>query len=164
MFTESIDKAHAIRKGTKPFQLLSFLVVLVPVLTIHPAKAHAQIVGDLQVTVPFQFYAGNAKLPAGKYVVHMLDNADLKVMEISSADRSTAALFEVEDAEANSAPRKSELIFNKYGNRYFLTGIFDEGNPDGSRVPESQYEKRVGQAAEEAQAHVPAYHLKQQGN
>jgi hypothetical protein len=164
MFTESIDKAHAIHKGTKPFQLLSFFIALVSVLTIHPAKAHAQIVGELQVTVPFQFYAGNAKLPAGKYVVHMLDNSDLKVMEISSADSSTAALFEVQDAEANSAPRESELIFNKYGNRYFLAKIFDEGNPDGSSVPESQYEKRVSQAAEEAQAHVPAYHQGQRGN
>jgi hypothetical protein len=164
MFSESIDNAHAIHKGTKPFQLLSFFIVAVCVLTIHPAKAHAQIVGDLQVSIPFQFYAGNAKLPAGKYVVRVLDTSDLKVMEISSADRSTAALFEVQDVEANSAPRKSELIFNKYGNRYFLTEIFDEGNPDGSRVPESQYEKRVGQAAEEAQAHVPAYHHGPHGN
>jgi hypothetical protein len=158
MFTESLDTAHRIHKGTKPFQLLSFFIVLVFVPTIHPANAAAQIVGDLQVSIPFQFYAGNAKLPAGKYVVRVLDNSDLKVMEISSADRSTAALFEVQDVEANSAPRKSELIFNKYGNRYFLTEIFDEGNPDGSRVPESQYKKRVGQAAEEAQTHVPAYH------
>jgi hypothetical protein len=155
MFTKSIDNTHAIHKGTKPFQLLLFFTVLVCVLTIHPAKAHGQIIGDLQVSIPFQFYAGNAKLPVGKYVVPLLDNSDSKVMEISSADRSTAALFEVQDVEANSAPSKSELIFNKYGNRYFLTEIFDEGNPDGSRVPESQYEKRVGQAAEEAQAHVP---------
>ena len=84
-------------------------------------------------------------------------------MEISTADGSTSALFEVEDAEANSAPAKSELIFNKYGNRYFLAKIFDEANPDGSRVPESPYEKKVSQAASEAQQHVPAQHQGQQG-
>lgn len=65
-------------------------------------------------------------------------------------------VFQVEDAEANSAPSKSELIFDKYGDRYFLARVFDEGNPDGSKVPESQYEKRVSQAATEAQEHVPA--------
>lgn len=65
-------------------------------------------------------------------------------------------MFQVEDAEANSAPSKSELIFDKYGDRYFLARVFDEGNPDGSKVPESQYEKRVSQAATEAQEHVPA--------
>ena len=163
MFTESIDKAQGTHNAIKPFQLLSFFIALVFALSIHPAKAHAQIIGELEVNVPFQFYAGNAKLPAGKYVLHMMDNSDLKIMEISNADGSTSALFEVEDAQSNSEPRKSELIFNKYGNRYFLARIFDEGNPDGSKVPESQYEKRVGQAADEAQQHVPAYHHGHQG-
>ena len=166
MFTESIDKAQGTHNTTKPFQLLSFFIVLAFALSIHPAKAHAQIIGELEVNVPFQFYAGNVKLPAGKYVLHMMDNSDLKIMEISNADGSTSALFEVEDAESNSEPRKSELIFDKYGNRHFLARIFDEGNPDGSKVPESQYEKRVGQATEEAQAqeHVPAYLHRQQEN
>jgi hypothetical protein len=163
MFTESTDKTHAIRKSAKLCQLLSFLI-LICALTIHPAKAHAQIIGELEVNVPFQFYAGNAKLPAGKYILHMLDNSDLEFMEISTANGSTSALFQVEDAEANSAPSKSELIFDKYGDRYFLARVFDEGNPDGSKVPESQYEKRVSQAATEAQEHVPAYHKGQQAN
>ena len=161
MFIESIAKA---RTGAKHFQLLSFFIAVLFALSLHPAKAHAQIIGELEVNVPFQFYAGNAKFPAGKYVLHMLDNSDLRIMEISTADGSASALFEVEDAEANSAPPKSELIFNKYGNRYFLARIFDEGNPDGSRVPQSQYEKRVSQATEEAQAHVPATHHRQQQN
>jgi hypothetical protein len=133
-------------------------IALVFTLTIYPTKAHAQIIGDLDVTIPFQFHAGDAKLPAGKYTIHTVDNSDLRLMEISSADGSTSALFEVRDAEANSAPAKSELIFNKYGNRYFLAKLFDEGNPNGSAVNESRYEKKVGQAATEAQAHVPAHH------
>ena len=116
MSTEFIDKAHASHKITKPLPLLSFLIALAFALTIHPAKAHAQIIGELEADIPFQFYAGNAKLPAGNYVVHMLDTSDLKVMEIRAADGSTSALFEVDNAEANAAPRKSELIFNKYGN------------------------------------------------
>ena len=171
MFTESIDNAHASHhstshNSTKWHQLLSFFIGLVCALTIHPAKVHAQIIGELEVNIPFQFYAGSTKLPAGNYVVHMLDNStsDLKIMEISSANGSTSALFEVEDTEANPAPRKSELIFNKYGNRYFLAKVFDEGNQDGSRVPQSQYEKRVSQAAAEAQQHVPAHRRGQQGS
>jgi hypothetical protein len=163
MFTESIDKAQASHKNTKLFQLLSFFIALVFALSIHPAKAHAQIIGELEVDIPFQFYAGNAKLPAGKYILHMLDNSDLRTMEISTADGSTSALFEVEGAEANSVPPKSELIFNKYGNRYFLARVFDEGNPDGSKVPKSPYEKRVSLAATETQEHLPAYHQGPQG-
>jgi hypothetical protein len=84
-------------------------------------------------------------------------------MEISRPDGSVAALFQVHSAEANSTPRKSELIFNKYGNRYFLNKLFDEGEPSGSQVVESNYEKRVGQANAEAQEHVPAHHPAQPG-
>ncbi len=160
MFIESIYKARASRKGTRLHQSLLFCIALVLALTIYPAKAHAQIVGDLEVNIPFQFHAGHTKLPAGKYVIHVLDDSDLTVMEISSADGSTSALFEVQRAEANPTPAKSELIFNKYGNRYFLAKLFDEDNPEGSRVVESRYEKRVGKATLEAQEHVPAYHQK----
>ncbi len=164
MFIETIDKAHASHKGTRVRYLLSLLIAMVFALTIYPTKAHAQIIGDLEVNIPFQFHAGNTKLPAGKYRIHMLDDSDLTVMEISSADGSTTALFEVQDAEANATPAKSELIFNKYGNRYFLAKLFDEGNPSGSQVVESRYEKRISQAASEPQAHVPAHHRGQQGN
>lgn len=155
MFIETIDKAYASHKGTRGHQLLPLFIALVFALTIYPTKAQAQIVGDLEANIPFQFHAGDAKLPPGKYVIHKLD-PDL--MEISRADGSTSALFEVRAAEANSTPPKSELIFNKYGHRYFLEKLFDEGNPNGSEVVESRYEKRIGQAAAEGQEHVPAHH------
>jgi hypothetical protein len=164
MFIESIDRTQASHKGTRLRQLLLSFIALFFALTIYPAKAHAQIVGDLEVNIPFQFHAGDAKLPPGKYVIHMLDESDLRFMEISSADRSTSVLFQVEGAAANSAPARSELIFNKYGENYFLAKLFDEGNPSGSEVPKSRYEKRISQQAVEAQTHVPAKHRGQQGN
>jgi len=164
MFIEAIDKAHASHKGTRRHQLLSLFIALVFTLTIYPTKADAQIVGDLEVNIPFQFHAGNAKLPAGKYVIRMLDDSNLTVMEISSADGSTSALFEVQEAKANSTPAKGELIFNRYGDNYFLAKLFDEGNPSGSEVVKSGYEKRLRQEAMEAQEHVPARHRGQQGN
>src|SRR6266478_4321677 len=163
MFTGIIQKTEANKSRSSVQRLLSLLVLSVFALTIFAGKAHAQIVGDLDVDIPFQFHAGNTKLPAGKYRIHMLDNTDLTVMEITSADGSTSALFQVQESDANAAPAKSELIFNKYGNRYFLTKLFDEGNPSGSRVVESRYEKQMSKAAADAQEHVPAHHRTQQG-
>jgi hypothetical protein len=46
--------------------------------------------------IPFQFRAGNVKFPPGKYVIRMLDDSDLTVMEITRGNRSTSALFEVQ--------------------------------------------------------------------
>ena len=139
-------------------QLLALFIALIVALTMYPTRAQAQIIGDLEVSIPFQFHAGSTKLPPGKYVIHMLDNSNLTVMEISSVDGTTSALFDVESEEANSGPAKNELIFNKYGNRYFLSKLFDQENPNGSKVVESRYEKRIGQATAETQEHVPARH------
>jgi len=160
----AINGGGASREEISLHHLLSFFIALVFALMLYPAKVHAQIIGKLAVSIPFQFHAGNAKLPPGNYIIHMLDDSDLKVMEITSADGSTSALFEVQNAEANSTPGKSELIFNKYGNRYFLAKVFDEGNPSGSAVAKSSYEKRVGQATKEAEAHIQAHRGGQQGN
>jgi len=164
MFLKTINKVHASSMPTRGRQLLSLLIALILALVIYPGRAHAQLVGDLHVDIPFQFHAGNAKLPPGKYIIHVLDDSDLTVMEISSADGFTSALFQVQEAEANTSPAKSELIFNKYGNRYFLAMVFDEGNPSGSKVVESRYEKRINQTATTAQEHVPAHHQGQQGS
>jgi hypothetical protein len=164
MFIEGSTKDQASRTGTKGLQLLMLFIGFVFALTVNPGQAHAQVIGDLEANIPFQFHAGDAKLPAGKYVIHVLDNSDLSVMEISSADGSASALFEVRQTEANSAPAKTELIFNKYGKKYFLAQVFDEGNPGGSRVDKSRYEEKVGEAAAEAQTHVPAHRKGQQGS
>jgi hypothetical protein len=164
MYTESIMRAQADHKGTRLRQLILSFAALVLAATVYPAKAHAQIIGNLEVNVPFQFHVGHSKLPAGKYIIHMLDNSDLQVMEITSADGSVSALFDVEAAEASSTPAKTELIFNKYGNRYFLAKLFEEGSADGSQVLKSGYEKRISQQTSEAQEHVPAQRPGQQGN
>ena len=164
MITEAVEMAHASRNRSMGRQLVLSFIALVFTLTFSPSKAHAQIIGEIEANIPFQFHAGNAKLPAGKYMIRMLDGSNLTVMEITSADGSTSALFEVRETEANAAPAKTELIFNKYGDRYFLAKLFDEGDPSGSTVDESRYEKRMSQANVEAQAHVPALHHGQKGN
>jgi hypothetical protein len=165
MFTRAINQSRTNQKpAAKISNLFSVFICLVFALGLYPAKAHAQIIGGLEVTIPFQFYKENAKLPPGKYVIHTVDNTDLTFMEISNADGSTSALFEVRDAEANSSPAKSEVIFKKYGARYFLAKLFDEGNPNGSAVSESRYEKRVCEAAAGSEAHIPAHHKGQQGS
>ena len=163
MFTEQIGNTYKGQNRIKKHHSVSLFMGLVFAAMIYPSQAHAQIVGSLEADIPFQFHAGNTRLPAGKYVIRMLGDSDPTTMEISKPDGLVAALFQVRSAEANSTPRKAELIFNKYGNKYFLEKIFDEGESDGRQVVRSNYEKRAGRAAAEAQEHVPASHPGQQG-
>lgn len=150
--------------GRSPrWQRIAMLAALLCAAALCPAKSEAQITGNLEADIPFQFHAGNAKLPAGKYTIRRLEDSDETVLEISSADGRVSALFNVEPAQANGDPAKSELIFNKYGNRYFLSQLFDEGSTSGSKVVESRYEKRVSQASATGQEHVSAKRRAQQG-
>jgi hypothetical protein len=131
---------------------------------IWPTKAQAQIVGNLVAEVPFQFHVGSTTLPAGKYLIHQLEGSDLTVMQISSMDGKVSALFDVEPTEAKSMPEKTELIFNKYGDHYFLSEMFDEENPDGNRLVTSRDEKRASKESGADVAHVAAHHPNQEGN
>jgi hypothetical protein len=120
-------------------------------------SAQGQIIGQLEANIPFTFHAGGAMLPAGKYTIHVLDNTDLGLMEIRSADGHTAALFEVREAQDSSTPKKSELVFNHYGNRYFLSKLFDEGEKVGSAVVESGYSRQYASGgASDGEKEVPA--------
>ena len=85
-------------------------------------------------------------------------------MQISSADGKQSALFDVESVQAKTTPGKSELIFNKYGDRYFLSEMFDEGIVDGSRLFASRDEKRASKENGADVAYVTARHGQQQGN
>src|SRR5258706_3087026 len=111
--------------------------------SILPARTQAQIIGNAAADVPFQFHVGNTTLPAGKYVIHQLEGSDLTMMEISTADGKHSALFSVESAEAKTTPEKTELIFNKYRDQYFLSELFDEGNVDWNQCCESRDSKQA---------------------
>ena len=160
--SKQINKAPAIQNMARRRKLIVSFIALVIALTIYPNKVHAQVMGTLEVNIPFEFHAGETTLPPGNYSIHVVENSDLQFMQITSADGSASAVFEIRETDASSAPAKNELIFNKYGDHYFLAKVFDEGNPSGNQVVESNYEKTVSKAAVAAQIHVST-HRRQQG-
>ena len=58
MFTEPIEMAQASYTWKRGRQLLLSFIALSFALTIHPTKAHAQIIGELEANIPFQFHQG----------------------------------------------------------------------------------------------------------
>ena len=144
--------------------LLALFLTLLFAMSFLPARTQAQIIGNLEADVPFQFHVGKTTMPAGRYMIHKLEGSELTVMQISSADGKLSALFEVESAQARTTPEKSELVFNKYGDRYFLSEMYDEGNVDGSRLSPSRDEKRASEENGADVAYVTARHAQQEGN
>jgi hypothetical protein len=164
MYNEGLGKLETARTTRANRNLLPLLFTLLIAASFCATSAHAQIIGRVEAQVPFQFHVGNTTLPAGTYVIHRLDDNDGTVMQISRKDGTMSALFDVESTQANSTPEKTELIFNKYGDRYFLSEMFDEGNPDGSRLYASSDEKMASKQSQSTVAQVVANHARLQGN
>lgn len=114
--------------------------------------ANAQIQGGMMISdgvtiqgnVPFTFVVGSTTLPAGKYEIKRLDD-NLNVLELRSANGRIAVLFETEDTtmQDDQASTKTELVFDKVGDKYFLSQIFVNGSNSGSQLAKSKMEKRL---------------------
>ncbi len=161
MVTRHSENAGPIQTKTGWRTLLPLFLTLIFAISFWPTRTQAQIVGNLTAEVPFQFHVGDRTLPAGSYVIHQLNDSDLMVMQISSTDGKLSALFNVEAAQAKTTPEKTELIFNKYGDQYFLSELFDEGEVDGSKLVTSRDEKRVSKESNAEMASVAAEHPQQ---
>jgi len=126
-------------------QYVSRMLLALCLLTAFGAvAAQAQIESDvtIEASIPYSFIAGNTTLPAGKYAIKALDD-EPGVLEIRSADNRTAVFVETESAQANQPPGKSELVFNKVGDKYFLAQVWLEGDPDGNQIAKSRMEKKL---------------------
>jgi hypothetical protein len=133
------------------------LLSIVSIALAGGISAHAQLIGQIEANIPFQFHAGMAKFPPGKYILRVEQDSGLRTMEIQSEDGHSAALFEIRDAQAPAPPKATELIFDHVGSRYFLAKIFDEGDKFGSTVVDSGYAKKYGADLESGeQEHVAA--------
>jgi len=164
-FNEVTSKFQSNQIITKARQMSWVFMAFVFALMIYPSKAHAQVIGTLDVNIPFQFQAGESVLPAGNYTIRMVNNSDLAFMQITSKDHpSTSAIFRVHEKDLASAPTENEVVFNKYGDHYFLAQVFDEGDPSGSEVVESSYEQKISKAAAETKVNVTTQQHQQQGD
>src|SRR5262249_27417586 len=82
--------------------------------------AHAQTSDEVKAKIPFDFYVGSHKMPAGTYLVNV--NTLNQEVDLSSADNAEhiAALGVLSGDETRPAPR---LDFDQVGNDYFLKDI-----------------------------------------
>jgi hypothetical protein len=84
-------------------------------------SAHAQDIDGVVVTVPFEFVAGGATLPAGQYRVSRIDSGSRRELDIRSYSQGGAFLL---PTEFDGVPAdKAALNFEHVGDKYFLSKI-----------------------------------------
>jgi hypothetical protein len=103
----------------------------------------------LRAKIPFSFVVRGQTLPAGEYA--MLPENGPYVIVIQGIDHR-AAVGAVVYATSGRSFRKQtpRLVFNVYGNQYFLSQIWSSGD-QGSQLPMSRSERELV-----AHRHVPS--------
>lgn len=122
------------------------LLILISMPGIATITASAQVIDRLEFNIPFDFTVAEKTFPAGKYTISPLGNYTDGVFVLRDLDSKQENAFVAVNAEKREVPQKSELIFDKIGDHYFLSEIFEEGNNTGEQLPETRLEKRLVKA------------------
>jgi len=96
------------------------LVLLAAGLMI-PARAQTP---EYRANIPFDFYVGNKILPAGDYVIALVDFIESRnVLTIREAKNENSQTVIFSPKSAKEPVESSELAFNRYDKQYFLAEI-----------------------------------------
>ncbi len=103
-------------------RVLSALAFASLLVILASSSAQAQIPTKLVVSVPFDFTVGKTTLKAGTYSIKKFNGSALL---IKNGHATTAVLVSAPLAIASEGARASErLVFNRYGDNYFLTQVW----------------------------------------
>ena len=93
----------------------------------------------VRATVPFDFTAGDKLLPAGNYEI---TNPSSGVLEIQNWEKRIA-IFSTATYDSHDSRGSSKLVFDKYGDQYFLREVLAEQAAINARVLPSKAEQRA---------------------
>ena len=120
-------------------QLLG-LATFVVFITLAVGSVQAQTGYRIQTNIPFDFTAGKTSLRAGIYSVDMISENALLVRSIDGKQR---VLLLARQAEAGGKQKPARIIFNRYGDRYFLSQAWVSGGDVGRELHPSGAERRL---------------------
>ncbi len=105
-------------------------------ITAVSAAAQSDVV---EVNVPFNFTVNNTSLPAGDYTFDITDPGLLVIRDHSKNVKATEF-----GQRGSIAPGKpNALIFHRYGNQYFLSGVRLDSASNGVFLPAAKLEKQA---------------------
>jgi hypothetical protein len=105
------------------------------------ALAAAQRLGATRIVaqVPFEFMVANKTVPAGEYEVQAF-TMDGNTLTIRNSEAKIGLFSPSSESEAKQRSANYALVFNQYGDRYFLSGIKLEGSKVTYHLPQSKAE------------------------
>jgi len=94
----------------------------------------------LRANIPFDFLVGETRLPAGDYHVKSTNQGTMLIQSTNARSSATAL---TSAASAGKISDVGKLVFNQYGDQYFLSKIWVPSSDTGRELPKSRLEREV---------------------
>jgi hypothetical protein len=118
----------------------SFAVLTLLTLVWAVPLVYAQSSSRMTANIPFNFTVGSQPLPAGQYSVKPLSQAAVLVQ---GEDSRSAAIVLTMAAQSSKTQQVGKLVFNRYGDQYFLAQIWTPATNTGRVLPKSRLEREI---------------------
>jgi len=115
------------------------LGLLLPLMATQATAQSTKLVAD----VPFDFTVCHEQMPAGKYHVRPITSANPNVLIVHSEDNRSIEIVCTQDVQSQTAAPSGKLIFNRYGDQYFLSQMWLPGRKTGTQLAKSQKEEAL---------------------
>jgi hypothetical protein len=115
------------------------------IIALAAVALHAQSATWFQVHIPFAFVAAGQSLNAGDYTIAADTIPGLLVLT-AARGKESVVVKGLPIAPA-ATPDRSRLVFNRYGDRYFLSEVWPPGSASGRQVPSCDQERGLSHQA-----------------
>jgi hypothetical protein len=121
--------------------------VAMRVLAVFGLATMVAMAGEMKVDVPFDFHVGDKAMPAGSYVVKEGFVRDSVAILPEHGTMAKGAMVLPYATTERAIPEQPTLVFNKYGDQYFLASVWTPGKAAGQKLQTSRTEKNARQEA-----------------
>ena len=108
-------------------QILWAPLILIAMFATAAVSTNAQAAYGARGHVPFDFIVGDKTIRAGHIIAHGVSNAVQGSLVITNVAQGNTALRSGRRQLGAESTNQCKLVFNKYGNRYFLAEIWIPG-------------------------------------
>jgi hypothetical protein len=97
----------------------------------------------LQVAIPFEFHFADKVVSAGNYEVSMGSNGGGHLLSLECFACGAHVYSMTFPIGGGNAPAEARLVFNKYGDAYFLSEVWAPGISIGGGLSRSKTEREI---------------------
>ncbi len=120
----------------------NWLIVVTLVMLSGMASAQLDSRSKIAAQVPFEFVVANKVVPAGEWVVQIAIEEG-NVLDIRNVHTNAGVFSTSSRTESKQPASHCALVFKRYGDRYFLSGITLQGSKVGYRLRETKAEAEL---------------------